>query len=90
VGVCNRQPLAKGKGVHRKVESKGSWRQSSAPRDTNLIRHNQLDETAKQVEIQRLHGSWDVNEAGIWSERELPYRGRSHGRTETEYEVRSK
>jgi hypothetical protein len=83
VGVCNRQPLANSKGVHREMESEGSRRQNSAPRNTNFIRHIQWDEAAKQVEVQRLHGGWSVNEAGTWSESELPYHGRSHGRAET-------
>jgi len=38
MGVCSDQPLAQGKGVHREVESEGSRRQSSDPRNTNLIR----------------------------------------------------
>jgi len=38
MGVCNHQPLAQSKGVHREVESEGSWRQSSGPRNTNTIR----------------------------------------------------
>ncbi|WMJ73125.1 hypothetical protein RCC89_08120 [Cytophagaceae bacterium ABcell3] len=66
------------------MESEGSWRQNSAPRNTNLIRHNRWDETTKQVEVQRLHGHRNVNEAGTWRESELPYHGRSHGRAETE------
>ena len=44
--VCNRQPLADDKGVHREVESEGSLRQSSAPRNTNHIRHIHWDEAA--------------------------------------------
>jgi len=84
VGVCNRQPLAKSKGVHREVESEGSWRQISAPRNTDLIRHIQQDETAKQVKVQRLHGCWSVNEAGTWRESGLPPHGRSHRRVEEE------
>ena len=36
-GRC--QPLAEGKRVHREVESEGSLMQSSAPRNTNNIRH---------------------------------------------------
>jgi hypothetical protein len=90
VGVCNRQPLAKGKGVHREVESEGSRRQNSALRNTNLIRHIRWDKTAIQVKVQRLHGDRSVNEAGRWSESGLPYHGRPHGRVETEYETRSK
>ncbi|NLB41356.1 MAG: hypothetical protein GX815_03710 [Clostridiales bacterium] len=57
MGVCNRQPLAKGKGVHREVESEGSLRQSSAPRNTNHIRHTRWDKAAIQVKVQRLHGT---------------------------------
>jgi hypothetical protein len=30
--------LAKGKGVHREVESEGNRRQSSGPRNTNIIK----------------------------------------------------
>lgn len=84
MGVCNRQPLANSKGVHCEMESEGSWRQNSALRNTNLIRHIQWDEATKQVEVQRLHGRWGVNKAGRWSESELAYHGRSHGRMETE------
>ncbi|MCH7415009.1 hypothetical protein MM213_16025 [Belliella sp. R4-6] len=86
MGVCNRQPLAKSKDVHCELESEGSWRQNSALRNTNLIRHIQWewDKTTKQVKIQRLHGRWNVNEAGTWSESELSYHGRSHGSMDTE------
>ena len=49
-GRC--QALAKGKGVHREVESEGSLQQSSAPRNTNIIRHSMWDEFARQNEIQ--------------------------------------
>jgi len=52
MGVCSYQPLAKSKGVHREVESEGSRRQSSGPRNTNHIRHNWREELAKQSEIQ--------------------------------------
>ena len=84
MGACSRQPLAEGKGVHREVESEGSHRQNSAPRDTNRIRHNRWDEIAKQIEVQRLYGHRSVNTAETWSESMLPYRGRSHGHVETE------
>lgn len=90
MGVCNRQPLAEGKGVHCEVESEGSLRQNSAPRNTNRIRHSRWDELAIQSKVPRLHGHRDVNTAGTWSESMLPYHGRSHGRAETEYEVRLK
>ena len=88
--VCSDQPLAKGKGVHREVESEGSRRQSSGLRNTNSIRHEAWDETALQVKVQKLHGHASVNAAGIWNEGEVSYRGRSHGRVETAYETRLK
>jgi hypothetical protein len=44
MGVRNRQPLAKGRGVHREMESEGSLQQSSAPMNTNHIRHIRWDE----------------------------------------------
>ena len=84
MGVCSDQPLAKGKGAHREVESEGSRRQSSDPRNTNSIRHKARDEIAQHVEIQKLHGHASVNAAGTWDESEASYRGRSHGRIETE------
>ena len=68
MGVYSRQPLATGKGVHREVESEGSLRQNPAPRNTNRIRHNRWDETATQVEVQRLYGHRSVNAAGRWDE----------------------
>lgn len=34
----NGKRIAKDKGVHREVESEGSWKQSSNPRNTNIIR----------------------------------------------------
>lgn len=84
MGVCNRQPLAKSKGVHREVESEGSWRQSSGPRNTNIIRQKSLGEFAIHNKAPRLHGSGTVNNAGRWNESLLSYRGRSHRRVETE------
>jgi hypothetical protein len=90
MGVRSRQPLAKGKGVHREMESEGSLRQSPAPRNTNHIRHIRWDEIAKQIEIQRLRGRRSVDVAGTWDEGYLSYHGRSHGRAETEYEARLK
>ena len=90
MGVCSDQPLAQGKGVHREVESEGSRRQSSGPRNTNSIRHEAWDETARQVKVQKLHGHVCVNAAGIWNESEASYRGRSHEREEAEYETRLK
>ena len=82
MGACSCQPLAKDKGVHREMESEGSRRQISGPRNTNSIRHNRWDELAKQSEVQKLHGHRGVNAAGRWKESYLPYRGRSHGHAE--------
>jgi len=39
---CSFQPLVERKGVHREVESEGSVRQISEPRNTNIIRHTWL------------------------------------------------
>jgi hypothetical protein len=83
MGVCNCQPLAKSKGVHCEVESGGSWRQSSGPRHTNIIRQNRWDEFAQQNKVLKLHRHRGVNDADIWDESYLPYHGRSHGRVET-------
>ena len=47
--VGNDQVQAKGKGVHREVESEGSLRHKSGLRNTNRIRHFEVGKTAKQV-----------------------------------------
>ena len=83
MGAGSCQPLAKSKGVHCEVESEGSWRQSSGPRHTNVIRQKLMDELAKQSEVQRLHGHNTVNGAGRWNESLAFYHGRSHRRVET-------
>jgi len=90
MGDCSFQPLAKSKGVVGDCESEGSWRQSSDPRNTNIIRHDRWDEFASQNEIQKLHGHRSVNDAGTWNEGYLSYHGISHGRVETTYEARLK
>jgi hypothetical protein len=77
------RPLAKSKGVHREMESEGSWRQNSDPRNTNIIRHTRWDEFAIQNKIQKLNGQRGVNDAGAWDESYLSYHGRSHRRAET-------
>lgn len=90
MGVCSCQPLANSKGVVGDCESEGSFRQSSDPRNTNIIRHIRLDEFARQNEILKLHGNRSVNDAGTWNEGYLSYRGRTHRRAETRYEARLK
>jgi hypothetical protein len=88
MGGDSDQPLAKSKGVHREVESEGSWRQSSDPRNTNIIRrisHRvRLQNKSKPKSYPDVE---NVNGAGTWNERESSYRGRSHGQAETEYEA---
>jgi hypothetical protein len=90
MGDCSFQPLADSKGVAGDCESEGSLRQSSDPRNTNIIRHIRLDEFATQNEVPKLHGNRSVNNAGTWNEGYLSYHGRSHRRAETKYEVRLK
>lgn len=51
MGVGSYQPLANSKGVHRELESEGSWRQIPEPRNTKHIRHFHSDEFAKQNEV---------------------------------------
>ena len=90
MGACSCQPLADGKGVHCEMESEGSLMQNSDLRNTNNIRHILWDEFALQNEVQKLHGHMSVNVAGTWNESYLPYRGRSHERIETKYDIRNK
>ena len=87
MGVGSNQPLAESKGVRCEAESEGSSRQSPEPRNTNCIRHIQLDKIAIQIEIQKLPGSWSVNTAVTWDERELVYHGIPDRHAETEYEA---
>ena len=91
MGAGSCQPLAKSKGVHREVESEGSWRQSSDPRNTNIIRHKMWDESAntKRSPINYTDTS-GVNVAGTWNESYASYRGRSHGRDGVNFESRLK
>ena len=49
--------VAEGKGVHREVESEGSPRQTSGPKNMNLIQgFSQLDESAAQDEVLAAEG----------------------------------
>jgi hypothetical protein len=52
MGAGRCQPLVNSKGVHCEVESEGSWRQSSALMNKNIIRQACVDEFAKQNEVQ--------------------------------------
>jgi hypothetical protein len=82
MGAGRCQPLAKGKGVHREVESEGSRRQSSAPRNTNIIRHKRGTSLLFKAKSNKRHGHGTVNDVGTWNESDSSYRGRSHGRVE--------
>ena len=46
--------IAKGKGVHREVESEGSRRQTSGLTDRNHIRHDRMGKAASKAEARNL------------------------------------
>jgi hypothetical protein len=91
MGAGSCQPLAKRKGVHREVESEGSVMSKVPTRGTRIVLgirsgislHNKMKSN-------KLHGHGDVDTTGRWDEGYASYRGRSHGRVETEYEARLK
>jgi len=82
MGAGRCQPLAKGKGVRREAESEGSQRQSSAPRNTNNIRHKRGMSLHNKAKSNKRHGHETVNDVGTWNESDSSYHGRSHGRME--------
>ena len=84
VRVDSAKHIAKGKGVHREVESEGSRRQTSGLTNRNYIRHRKLGKVARQTEALYYPEVYDVDVADRWKERLRSYPGRSHGRTETE------
>ena len=49
--VCNYQPLAESKGVHREMESEGSFMQISEPGTRISSGISELDEFATQKEV---------------------------------------
>jgi len=49
-----------------------------------------LGKVARQTEAQNYSEAYGVNVADRWKERLRPYLGRSHGRMETECEIRLK
>jgi len=81
MGAGRCQPLAKGKGVRGDAESEGSHRQSSAPRNTNIIRHKRGMSLHNKAKSNKRHGHGTVNDVGTWNESDSSYRGRSHGRS---------
>jgi hypothetical protein len=50
VRVDSAKHIAKGKGVHREMESEGSRRQTSGLTNRNHIRHPKLGKVAQQTE----------------------------------------
>ena len=61
--VGSDKPIADGKGVHRKVESERSPRQTFGPTNRNFVRHLQVDKAAPQAEVPKLPRTCGVNEA---------------------------
>ena len=56
MGAGRCQPLAEGKGVFREEESEGSRKQSSAPRNTNNIRHTSGMSLLDKAKSNKRHG----------------------------------
>jgi len=69
--------LAKGKGVHREVESEGSRRQKSAPTNRNYIRRVVVGDAAKQAKAQYCTEQWNVYIEATWAESTYTYPERS-------------
>lgn len=69
--------LAKGKGVHREVESEGSRRQKSAPTNRNYIRRVVVGDAAKQAKARYCTEQRDVNVGATWAESAYTYPERS-------------
>jgi len=87
VRVDSAKHIAKGKGVHREVESEGSRRRTSGLTNRNHIRRRKLGKAAKQAKAQNYPEGCGVNVADGWKERLRSYPGRSRQRAETEYEA---
>ncbi len=71
--------LAKGKGVHREVESEGSQRQKSAPTNRNYIRRIVVGDAAKQSKARYCTEQQNVNIEATWAESGYTYPERSGG-----------
>ena len=69
--------LAKGKGVHREVESEGSQRQKSAPTNRNYIRRIVVGDAAKQSKARYCTEQQNVNIEATWAESGYTYPERS-------------
>ncbi len=81
--VDSAKHIAKGKGVHREVESEGSRRQTSGLTNRNHIRQRKLGKVAIQTEALNYPEAYGVDVADRWKERLRSYPGRSHERVET-------
>ena len=53
-GLISAKHTAKGKGVHREVESEGSRRQTSGLTDRNHIRHDRMGKATLKAETRKL------------------------------------
>jgi len=82
MGVCSNQPLAKSKGVHREMESEGSWRQNSDQGTRTSLGIGYGMSLLNKTKSNLLHRRTSVDDVGTWNESESSYRGRSHGREE--------
>ncbi len=91
MGAGSCQPLAKRKGVHRKVESEGSVMSKIPARGTQIVLGIRSGMSLPyKTKSNKLHGHGDVYTAGIWDEGYVSYRGRSHGRMKQICEMRLK
>ena len=79
---------AKTKGVHRKVESEGRWRQISGLTNRNHIRLQLRIRLQNKLKSNNYSELTVVNVADIWRESDVWYPGRSRQRMKTEYEIR--
>ncbi|MDR1540285.1 MAG: hypothetical protein LBU32_20245 [Clostridiales bacterium] len=80
MGAGRCQPLAKGKGVRRGVESEGSRRQNSALGSTEIIRRKRGVSPPNRAKSNKRRGRGAADDAGAWNESGSPCRRRPRGR----------
>ena len=78
--VSSAKHIAKGKGVHREVESEGSRRQTSGLTNRNHMRQYRLGKVAQQTKALNYSKIYVVYVADRWKERLRSYLGRSDTR----------
>ena len=83
VRPCSGKHIAKGKGVGREAESKGSRRQTSGLTNRNHIRQSLWVRLPYKSKPNSCTETGIVDVADRWRERLRSYPGRSHGRAET-------